>query len=807
MRVAGYVAELSQDVSYAARTLRRTPAFTAVAVATLALGIGANSAIFSVVRAVLFDSLPFRNAERLHVVRTLYPDGAAYPLSAPDFMSIREQTRAFERVEAYTIGELTLLGAGEPRDIRRASVSDGLIEMLGLTVAHGRGFLPDENGPAAGAVAILDHGFWQRDFGGDRGVLGRVLSLGGSSYTIVGVLAPLAALPDGADVHTPLRYDDTFSAITARGRRSEYLSIVARARSGVDAVQVDHDVRRLGTELQAAFPDTNQTLTFRAMPLREMIVGDVERPLLVLFGAVALVLLIACANVANLLLARASARQGELAVRAALGAGTGRLARQLITEALVLSLAGGAAGLAIAYWGTQALVAVHPPNIPRMEQVHLSSSVVVFTLLLALFTGLAFGTVPALHATRGRLVNGLREGGRGGSGARGRRVRALIVVAEMALAVVLLTGAGLLIRSFIQLMRVDPGFHAEQAMFFRLTLQGSGYPDAARMRSRVAEFENRLRVLPGVAAVAATSVLPLSGFSSIADFAVEGAPPPGPDVNREIAVASVTPEYFRAIGAPIVAGRGFTERDVNTAPLVAVVNRAAVRRWFADADPIGRHVVTGGARRQVVGVVTDTLHTSPGQSAEPQLFTPYAQRATRSLRVVVRTTGDPMPMAASIRAEIHALDPNLAVGAFAPLEQLLTRSVAGPRFYSTLLALFAGVALALAAVGIFGVISYSVTERAREIGVRIALGAGRGDVLRMIVGGALALAASGMVIGLAVSVVLGRAIQSQLFGVRLLDPPTVGAVALVLIASASAASFLPARRAAALDPAITLREG
>ena len=802
-----YITELRQDVGYALRMLRRAPGFTAVALTTLALGIGANSAIFSVVQGVLLAPLPFRDADRLFRVTTLYPDGAPYSLSAPDFMSVREQTRAFEQVEAFSGGMFTMLGAGEPREVRGTNVSDGLLGMLGLPVTIGRTLLPGENQPGHNGVAVLDHGFWQRQFGADRSVLGRTVSIAGAPVEIVGVLAPGARLLDDADLYRPLVYDETFNAATAKQRRGEFLTVIGRARPGMALAQIDEDLRRIGAQLQATFRETNGTLTFNALSLTDVMLGDVRKPLLVLLGAVGLVLLVACANVANLLLARASARQAELAVRSALGAGRVRLLRQLLTEAAVLGAAGAIAGLAIADLATRALVALQPADIPRLEEVGVNAAVLSFTFAIALATSLAFGILPALQFSGRRLPTALRESTRGGAGGGGHHMRAALVVAEMALAVVLLIGAGLLIRSFIQLTRVNPGFRAEQAMSFRVTLQGEKYRQDGPIRIRVAEFEDRLRALPGVTAVAATSVLPLSGRGAMLGFAVEGAPPPPPNVNPEIAVASATPDYFRAIGAPLRRGRHFTNQDHTEAPGVAIANEAAVRRWLADQDPLGKRVLINGVPREVVGVVADVLQRSPAQAAVPMLFVPFAQRTNRSVKIVVRTTGDPVALATAIRTEIRGLDPDLAIADITPLTQLVVRSMARPRFYTSLLSLFAAVALVLAATGVFGVMSYAVAQRAREISIRLALGALPADVLRMIVGRALGLSATGVVVGLAAALALGRFIQGQLFGVTLLDPVTVGAVALVLGASAALASFLPARRATKFDPASALREG
>jgi predicted permease len=801
------LAELRQDIGYALRMLRRTPGFTVVALLTLALGIGANSAIFSVVHGVLLQDLPYRSAERLYQPRMLYPDGTAYTsLSAPDFMSVRSGTRVFEQVDAYSTGVLTLLGAGEPLEVRGARVSDGLFDLLGLPLALGRAFTAEEFQPGRGGVVVLDHGFWQRSFGGARDVLGRVVSVGGQPHTIVGVLAPGARLPDVVDMYAPLAYDERFDAATSVSRRSEFLDVLGRSAPGVTPAQIEDDLRRLGTQLQAAFPDTNGRLTFTVTSLRDMIVGDVQKPLLLLLGAVALVLLVACANVANLLLARASARQGELAVRIAMGAGRRRLLRQLLTESIVLACGGGALGLVIAYWATRALVAAQPADLPRLDEVGLDGTVMLFTLGISVATGLIFGLLPALQATGGRLTRALREGGRGGGQGQGaHRVRATLVIAEMALSVVLLMGAGLLIRSFVQMTRVSAGFDASQAMAFRITLQGDEYARAQQLRDRVTAFEERLRALPGVTAVAATTALPLSGLGSVVDFQVIGAPPPPPNINREIGIASITPEYFTAIGTPLRRGRGFTEFDRSGAPPVAIVNEAAVRRWFPDGDPVGEMVQMSGTDYQVVGVVADVRQRHPGEPVAPQLFTPYNQRTTRTLRLVVRSAVDPVGLAPAIRAEIRRLDPNLAVADFTPLEQLVAGSVARPRFYTSLLALFAGVALALAATGIFGVMSYAVAQRSREISIRMALGARSGQVLRMIVGRAVALATAGAMLGIGGAVALGRLIQNQLFGVGILDPLTLALVVSVLLGSAAAASFLPARRAARLDPATALR--
>ena len=803
-----------QDLRYAARTFSRQPGFAAAAVLTLALGIGANSAIFSVVHGVLLESLPFKDANRLYRLRMVYPDGKAYTtLSAPDFMSVREQTRVFDQVEAYTSGVVTMLGSGDPREVRVASISGGLFDMLGMPVVFGRGFLGEENSPGRNRVAILDYGFWQRAFGGDSGAIGRAISVGGLSYSIVGVLGqgvrlpadvPGARLPSEADVYLPIEYGEAYSA-TAAQRNSRFLGVLARARDGVRSSRIDEDLRRIALDVQSTSPQGTEGLSMNAVSARELIVGDVRKPLLVLLGAVGFILLIACANVASLMLARASARHEELTVRAALGAGRSRLLRQLLTEAVAVGLIGGAIGLALAYAGTQALVAAQPADIPRLEEIRLDRTVLLFTFAIALLASLAFGAWPALQAT-GPRAGGLRASGRiGGADRRTQRARAGLVVAEIALAVVLLIGAGLLLRSLVALTRVAPGFVAMDAMAFRVALFGRGY-DLQMVRARVHELEAALRTVPGVTAAAATTLLPMSGPGPRLTFSVEGAPPPPADVNPEIGVVSVTPDYFRTIGARLVLGRDFTDRDHDQAPAVAVINEAAVRRWFPDGNPIGKRVRMSGVR-EVVGVVADVLQGDPKGQTAPQLFLPNSQRPVRSVWIVFRTANTPVALAPSVRGVLQRLDANIAMSALVQLEQLHAGSIARPRFYTALLALFACIALVLAVTGVFGVMSHTVAERTREIGIRMALGAQPGDVLRQIVGRTLALALAGLVIGLVGAFAVGRVIQSQLFGVQLVDPPTLIVVGLILVSSASAASFLPARRAARLDPVTTLRHG
>ncbi len=807
MERAELFGELRQDVGYAFRMMRRTPGFTAAALITLALGIGANSAIFSVVNGVLLESLPFREAGRLHWLQMLYPDGTQYDaLSAPDFMSVQRDTRVFEQLEAISSRNVTVLGAGEPQEIEAAFVTAPLFDLLGFKVSLGRAFRQDENRPGQGAVTVLSHGAWQRLFGADAGVLGRTITSSGRAYTIVGVAAADARLPMPAELFFPIEYDETFDATTARGRRGEYLAVIARARPEVDAAAIDADLKRVGKQLQTEFKQTNDGLTFASTSLREVIVGDVRRPLFVMLGAVGFVLLVACANVANLLLARGSARHGELSLRAAVGAGRSRLIRQLVTESVLLGMIGGALGLGLAYLGTQALIAARPADLPRIDEIQLNGTVVLFTLGAALFTSLIFGLIPAMQATNEHLLRGLQESGRSsGGGRRTQRLRSTLVIAEMALAVILLTGAGLLIRSFIALTQVNPGFKPDGAITLRLTFQGADYQGGEQVRNRVEQLLTRVRELPQVTAVAAGSILPLGGLGALNDFAVEGAPPPPPEVNQEIAVASATPDYFKAIGTPLIRGRLFNDLDQPKSPPVVLLNEAAAKKWFPNQDPIGRRVLSGGPR-EVVGIVGDVLQRSPGQPAVAQLFTPYSQRTGRTIRLIVRTDGDPLTLAGAVREQVRALDPNIPLPQATPLADVVSRSVAQPRFYTSLLTLFAAVALILSATGIFGVMSYSVAQQSKEIGIRMALGAKAGDVLRSVVGRALALAGAGVIVGVAAALMLGGFLANQLYGVTRFDPMTLVAVIAVLLASAGLASLLPASRAARLDPMTAFKQ-
>ena len=808
MRRRDYASELGQDIGYAVRSLRRRPSFAILAIITLALGIGANSAIFSVVNGVLLESLPYADADRLMVVETEYTNGSSYELSAPDFMSVQEDARVFTEVAALSQQMMTLTDRGEPAEVVATIVSKGLFELLGIAPIVGRTFTEDEHIPGGGDRVVLTEGFARRIFGEPARSLEQTLTLAGRAFTVVGVMPDGTEAPEGAELYRPLPYDSTFSAQTALGRRGEFLTVIGRMRAGVTPALVEQDVRRLGAELADRFPTTNGAITLTSIPLTQVLIGDVRTPLLVLLGAVGLVLLVACANVANLLLARATAREGELAVRAALGAGRSRLVRQLLTESLVLAGAGAALGLLLAWGGTRALVAAQPADIPRLASIRISGTVVAFTAAIAMFTGLLFGALPALQATGTRMMQALRESGRGAlSSARGQHIRAALVIAELGLAVMLLVGAGLLIRSFVAMTRVDTGFDTTNAVAFRVSLQGPSYTQAETRRRFFADLEDRLRAIPGVMSVGAASGLPMTDMVSLlGPFQVDGVEVPA-GVLPEIRVITVTPEYFATLGTPLLMGRALNDRDVAESPPVVLFNHAAIARWFAEGDPVGERVRLGGSTREVVGIVGDVLQRAPGIPVEPEMYVPYTQRSGGTMRFVVRGRSDMAPIAARIRSAVHALDPQLPIASVDPLDRLFADAVARPRFYTTLLTLFAGVALALAVIGIFGVMSYLVAQRSHEISIRMALGADRAAVVGMIVGRAMTVAAAGLVAGVAGAMAVSGVLRSQLFGIDTTDPITLGAVLVILGASALFASLLPALRASRLDPGAVLREG
>ena len=811
-RRAEMLHELRQDAAYALRQLRRSPAFTAVAVLTLGLGIGANTAIYSVVNGVLLRPLPYREPARLvRVLSTL--DDKPNSVSPADFADWRAQARSFDGLAAISTGTENLTGgSAEPERLETARVTANFFGVLGVAPLTGRAFAPGEDAASAAPVVVLGERLWRRRFAADPGLVGRTIALGGVPHTVVGVMPRAATYPAGVELWLPLVMQPAWLSDASRGAR--WLRVVGRVGpAGVAASAAE--MREIARRLEALHPDRNTGFSVRVPPLQAYMTGDVRRPLLVLMGGVGFVALIACANVAALLLVRGAARAREMAVRSALGAGRGRLVRQLVTESLVLGLLGGALGLALAVWGTRAFVAFAPSDIPRLDEVAVNGRALAVTGLAALVAGLLFGLLPALHASAaggGSAVAGsLRDGGRGGADRGGSRARSALVVAEVALAVALLAGAGLLARSFAELLRVDVGLRTEGVTTFSVSLPDAAYPTEAAGRTFTRSLLERVEAIPGVRAAGAISGLPLTGSYFFLSFEVDGraAPPPGQEASA--VVRFTTPGYFAAVGLPLVRGRAFTERDREGAPTVFLINREAARRYFPGEDPLGKRIAMGwrasnGSRMagEIVGVVGDVKQFGLGGEPTADVYAPADQWPWSDLTVVMRAERG-APVAAAARAAVRAVDPNLPVFGLRALDEVVSESVARPRFYMTLLGAFALMAVALAGVGIYGVLSYAVGRRVREIGLRVALGATRARVLRMVVGQGLALAAVGAALGVAGALWLARAMATLLFGVTPGDPVTFVGVVVLFLGVAALACLVPALRAARVDPAVALR--
>lgn len=796
------------DAAYAVRRLLQAPAFTAIATATLALGIGANSAIFSVVNAVLLRPLPFEEPERLVSVAQVWQERPTV-YSPQNFLDVESQAQAFESLAAIDGGgSVTLTGRGAPTRIEGAEVSASFFDVLRARPVQGRGFQSGENQPGHTKVAVLGHRLWRQQFGGDAGVIGQAVQLNGKPYVVVGVAPAGFSYPEGAEVWMPLEHDARFRSDS---RGAWYLGVIGRLKQGVPIERAREEVGTVAARLARAYPDQNEGVGGTVISLHEATVGGSRTALLVLLGAVGLVLLVACVNVANLLLARVAAREGELAVRAALGAGRCRLLQQLLTESLLLALLGGAAGVLLASFLVDALLGLQPEGIPRLAEVQVNLRVIAFTAGLSVLTGVLFGVVPALQSTRRTTAQALREGSRGiVAGMRGR-MRGGLVVGQLALAMVLLAGAGLLIRSFARLRQVDPGFRTNGALSFRLSLPESIYKEDAQLVAFHDELRVRLAALPGVNSVGAVAALPLSGMQFNISFAVEGRPPLPPAQQPSLEVRVATPEYFQAIGIPLRRGRGFAPSDEADSPQVVLLSETAVRRFFPGEDPIGKRIRLGLGGRdrkaggEIVGVVADVKERGLAAGALPQVYLPYAQFPIQSMDVLLRTAVEPRSLAPAAERLVRELDPDLPLARVATLEEVVARSISQPRFYMILLGAFAATALGLAALGIFGVVSYAVAQRSREIGIRIALGAHPKRVLRMLEAEVLGLTALGISAGLAGALALSRTIAGLLFELRPTDPATLAGVAALLALTAGLASHLAARKATRVDPVVALR--
>lgn len=807
--------EFLRDVRFAWRQLRRSPGFTLASVLTLALGTGAATAIFSVVNGVLLQPLPYRDPEHLVQLFSVYEANLNSTVSGPNFLDWREQSRGVIADAALLNSTtVTLTGAGEePERLPAVWTSSNLFSLLGTRALVGRTFTVEDAREGAPRVVVLSEKLWHRRFGGDRGVIGRTIRLSGQPHTVIGVVPRGAGFPLSSETSLwrPLVLSGDVAAPTNRGAYN--FKAIGRLAPGVSLRQAQAATESIGRRLEEQYPDSNGGWGLRVEPLHQQMVVDVRTPLLLLLGAVGFVLLIACANVMNLLLVRAAGREAEMGIRAALGAGRGRILRQLLTESLALSVLGGVLGVVLATGLVRVLIALAPERIPRLDEVRIDAPVLLFATGLVFATVLICGLAPALQASRPDLARGLKQGTKGSQGRPGTRgLRDALVVVEVALAVMLLAGAGLLIRSFAGLMTVDLGFRPDQVTSFSFSLPDSKYPDAARLRLFTTELLERMQNLPGAQSAAFVFGLPFSQTRTSVGFDIEGAPPWPPGKTEVLLVRIVTPDYFRTLGIPLARGRTFANLDRDGSPKVVIINQAAVRRYFAGKDPLGQRIQLGWGPQgenldgRVVGVVGDSKQYGIDQAPEPEIFVPFDQAPISWGAVVVRSTASPSVVASAARAQVRELDPDLPLSDLQALEDLVASSVARQRFYMLLLGLFAGIALALAAVGIYGVISYVVALRRREISIRMALGATHKQVLSMIVKQGLVLALAGTLGGILGALFVNRGMAGLLFEVSTVDPLALAGVVLLIFLIAVLASYLPARRATRPDLPLALRE-
>ncbi|MBA3297924.1 MAG: ABC transporter permease [Acidobacteria bacterium] len=794
-----------QDLRYATRTLLRTPGFAVVAMLTLALGIGANTAIFTVVNALLLKPLPYAKPERLVMVWQDFRarGGPADEWATPgNYVDWRAQKDVFEQVAVISGWRPTLTGGAEPEPLPGEQVAHEYFSVLGITPALGRHFRMEDNVPTAARVAILGDGLWQRRFGGDPSVVGRTVMLSGEPHEIIGVL-PAGFRPivsNAAEIWRPLRIN-----FASPSRGAITLRSIARLKDGLSLEQAQAAATTLAKQLEAAHPDSNEKVGFNLTPLHDRVVGDIKPGLLALLGAVAFVLLIACANIANLLLARGSARGRELAVRLALGAARGRVVRQLLTESLLLASLGGVAGTLFGVWCVDALVAIAPADAARVTEIGLDATVFAFAALLTLLTGVLFGVVPAVQSSRSVLANALKDAARGSSGTAGRTIRRGLIVAEVALALMLLTGGALLLQTFVRLQATDLGFNPENVLVGAVNPPRTTYDTAAKQRAFYDQVLEKASALPGVKKAAMASVLPLSGDNDT-DFIIEGRPAPRTASETQVTwYRLVSAGYFDTMGMTIREGRAFEKGEATPS---VVVNETMAKRFFPGEEAIGRRVGLGGGGDQwftIIGIVADARVRGARETARVETFAPYWQFTEPGMNIVLKTDSNPSQLAGPLKQAVASLDPNVPVAGVTTLGEMVSDSIDQPRFLAMLAGAFAAMALTLAAIGIYGVMAYAVAQRTTEIGVRMALGATPSDVFRLVVGDGLKLTAAGVALGLGGSIVVARWLASLLFGVTPGDPITLAATAGTLLLVAMAACVIPARRATRVDPMVALR--
>ena len=807
---------LIQDLRYGVRMLIKSPAVTAVAIIALMLGIGANTAIFSVVHAVLLRSFPYAEGDRLAIVWENRKSGKGNPqnvINLGNFFDWKDQNTVFSDMAAFFDQNANLTGDGDPEEIPAQIATTNLFSLLGVNPIKGRTFAPDDGQTGQSRVVVISYDLWQRRFGGDPNIIGRKITLNNQPNEVIGVLPPEVGwyVQKGSMISKPPQIWAPWQVTNElRGRRGRFARAVARLKPGVTLEQAQNEMNIIGARLEQQFPDFNAKWGITVVPLRTQFTGEIRKPLLILLGAVGFVLLIACANVANLLLARAASRKREIALRAGLGASRWRIARQLLTESVLLSLFGGALGLLLAVWGTKVLLALSPPELMDLRSATVNVPVLLFTIGLTLVTGIAFGLVPAFEASRFDINEPLKESGKGViGGTRAHRVRSLFVVAQVALALVLLIGAGLLMKSLNRLQSVEPGFDANNLLTMRVNLPTRKYDTDPKLLNFFKQAIEEIRAIPGVESAGAINTIPFGGPHSGTRLDIEGQPkrPAGQDLTTGVCVTDAN--YFQTMHIPLKRGRFYTQQEALEMRHVVVVNEAFARENFPGQDPVGQrvtiHMKDDNRPSEIIGIVADNKHKGLDAEVEPMAFWPHAELVYPSMTITMRTLGESTNVAGAARNVIHQLDPDQPIGEVITMNGLVARSVARSRFNSMLLAIFSVVALIMAAVGIYGVMSYAVLQRTHEIGVRMALGAQRGDVLRLILKQGIILAVTGVLVGLAGSFGLTRVISTLLFDVTATDKTTFAAVAVGLFVVTLVASYIPAWRATRVDPLRALR--
>jgi putative ABC transport system permease protein len=786
---------LWQDLRYGVRMLTKNSGFTAVAIIAIALGIGANSAIFSVVNAVLLRPLPYKDTDRL----------VTAGLSLPDYKDIKEGNQAFDEIAVYASNMYNLIGNDSSEQVLGGVVTSNFFSLLGSPTL-GRVFQPEERD---GNLVVISHKLWQRCFGRDKNALGKRLNLSGESYTIIGIMPPEFQFPhSGFELWVPLEQSMAKTPKQAENRSLRIFKAVAHLKSGVTLEQAQADVNRIASQLEKQYPDTNAGVQIRFVSIYERMVGDVRPALLIILGTVGFILLIACANIANLLLARTTTREREIAIRVALGAGRWRVVRQLLTESVLLSAIGGLLGLIITFWTIDLLPKLGMRDFPRADSIKIDLTVLCFTFLVSVLTGIIFGLIPALQATKTSLNESLKEGGRGTAGGiRGRRLRGALVIVEVALSVVVLIGAGLLIKSFTQLLKVDGGFVVNNLL--TMNVQLASYKDPQKRAVIANQVIEQIRNIPGVEVAGGGTGLPPQTGQRVTGYEIEGLP----ELDRRQSVAffvAVTPDYFHALGTPLFRGRTFTEQDNENDAKVVIINQTMAERLFPNQDPVGRKLKLLNPEQQpdwrtIVGVIGNIKYSGMEDVSRDAIYTPFSQTPFYWTYVMVRTRSNPLSVSASIQKAVSSVDEKLIAAKIQPMEQLVSESIARPKFNTLLLTIFAGLALILATVGIYGVISYSVAQSTHEIGIRIALGASHTDVLKLILRQGMTPTFLGIVLGIASAIAVTRVMSSLLFEVSATDPITFLSVSLVLICVAFLASYIPARKAMRVDPMVALR--